>query len=138
MKELEECFRKGELKKIPENKAFASDDLKQAEFFLNEAYDLIEIKKKEMALIALYNSVFHAARALLYLDEIKEKSHYCLQKYLETHYVSSKMLSREDISMFDLLRGLRQEVQYNVIKTEFPKKLIIYTIKLKDSLKKSR
>ena len=91
-------------------------DLSQAEFFLDEANDLLGIKKKEMAVIALYNAVFHAGRALLFKDGIKEKSHLCLQKYLEEEYEKTSRLKPEDVALFDVLRGIRQEVQYGVTK----------------------
>lgn len=123
LNELEECFEKGLLKKIQKNKGFALQDIKQAEFFLNEAYDLIHIKKKEMSAIALYNAVFHAARAILFKDGIKEKSHYCLQKYLEQNYEKQKLLDSNDISLFDILRGIRQEVQYNVTRIKLEENL---------------
>lgn len=123
MTELEACFEKGLLKKIAPNKSLAFQDLKQAEFFLDEAFDLIKIKKKEMTAIALYNAVFHAARALLYRDGIKEKSHYCLQKYLEEKYEKQKLLAPEEVSLFDVLRGIRQEVQYNVSRVKFEEDL---------------
>lgn len=119
MAEADDCFEKGLLKKITPNKNLAFQDIKQAEFFLDEALDLIKIKKKEMTAIALYNSVFHAARALLYRDGVKEKSHYCLQKYLEEKYEKQKLLASEDVSLFDVLRGIRQEVQYNVTRVKF-------------------
>ncbi|PJA17411.1 MAG: hypothetical protein COX63_02790, partial [Candidatus Diapherotrites archaeon CG_4_10_14_0_2_um_filter_31_5] len=66
MNEVEDCFEKGLLKKTEKNKRIALQDISQAEFFLNEAFDLINLKKKEMAAIALYNSVFHAGKALLF------------------------------------------------------------------------
>ncbi|PIN98212.1 MAG: hypothetical protein COT90_05440 [Candidatus Diapherotrites archaeon CG10_big_fil_rev_8_21_14_0_10_31_34] len=119
LNEVEDCFEKGLLKKTEKNKRIALQDISQAEFFLNEAFDLINLKKKEMAAIALYNSVFHAGRALLFLDGIKEKSHYCMQKYLEKISADKKILSSEELSLFDLLRGIRQEVQYNINKVSF-------------------
>lgn len=80
--EVDDCFEKGLLKKAAKSKRLALQDLEQADFFLNEAFDLIDLHKKEMAAIAMYNAAFHAARALLYLEGVKEKSHYCLQKIL--------------------------------------------------------
>lgn len=118
LSEVDECFEKGLLKKIEKNKKIALGDVLQAEFFLNEGFDLIHLKKSEMAVIALYNSVFHAARSLLHINGVKEKSHYCLQKYLEEKFGKNKPLSDEDLSLFDLLRGMRQEVQYNVSRIE--------------------
>lgn len=44
--EVENCFEKGELKKVTKNARFAAQDVGQAEFFLNEAFDLIKIKKR--------------------------------------------------------------------------------------------
>ncbi len=121
--EVDDCFEKGLLKKTTKSKRLALQDLAQAEFFLNESFDLINIKKEEMAAIAMYNAAFHAARAILYLHGVKEKSHYCLQKYLEEKFSEKGMLSSEDLSLFDLLRGLRQEVQYNVTRVKFEENL---------------
>ncbi|MFH0954873.1 MAG: HEPN domain-containing protein [Candidatus Micrarchaeota archaeon] len=123
MNPLDDCFAKGLLKKTPKNITLAKEDLKQAEFFLNEAEDLLKLKKKEMACLALYNAVFHAARALLFKDGIKERSHYCLQKYIEEEYGKSSQFSAEQIALFDILRGLRQEIQYGVSKVKFEENL---------------
>ena len=76
-----------------------------------------------MACLALYNAVFHAARSLLFKDGIKERSHFCLQKYLEEEYAKSKRLSAGQTALFDILRSLRQEVQYGVAKVEFEENL---------------
>ena len=117
MKEaLNECFDKGLLKKIDKNKKFALQDLIQAKFFLNEAEDLIELDKKEMALIALYNAVFHSARAILFDEGVKEKSHYCMQKYLEEIASEGKQVTLDDVALFDSLRGIRQETQYGLVR----------------------
>lgn len=123
LSEVDECFEKGLLKRTAKSGQFALQDIKQAEFFLNESFDLIEMDKKEVATITLYNAAFHAARALLYKDGIKEKSHYCLQKYLEENYGKSGKLSSDELSLFDLLRGMRQEVQYNVTKVRIEEDL---------------
>ena len=123
MNEVDACFEKGLLKKTAKSKRLALQDLAQAEFFLNESFDLINFKKKEMAAIAMYNAAFHAARALLYLNGVKERSHYCLQKYLEERFGKVGLLDSEDLSLFDLLRGIRQEIQYNVSKVKFEENL---------------
>ena len=72
-----------------------------------------------MATIALYNAVFHAGRAILFSDGIKEKSHYCLQKYLEAKSKKPDIINLDDIALFDSLRGIRQETQYNLIRVRF-------------------
>ena len=77
----------------------------------------------EMASIALYNAIFHTSRAILFFDGIKEKSHYCLQKYLEYKSTKIKEISLDDVALFDSLRGIRQEVQYNLTKFKFEEDL---------------
>lgn len=124
MTSVENCFAKGLLKKTAKSRTMALQDLKQAEFFLNEGLDLVRFKKKEMASIALYNAVFHAGRVLLFRDGIKERSHYCLQKYLEEKYQKQGALTSGEVALFDVLRGIRQEVQYGVTKIRFEENIV--------------
>ena len=123
MTSVENCFAKGLLKKTAKSKALALQDTKQAEFFLGEALDLVGYKKKEMAILALYNAVFHAGRSLLFKDGVKEKSHYCLQKYLEEKYQKTGFFSLDEVALFDVLRGIRQEIQYGMAKVKLEENL---------------
>jgi len=110
--ELNECFSKGLLKKTIPKSRDSKRDILQAEHFLEEADDLIDLGKKEFGMIAMYNSIFHAGRAILNLDGIKEKSHHCLQKYLE----EKKIFNKEEIELFDILRVKRHQIQYDLEK----------------------
>jgi uncharacterized protein (UPF0332 family) len=113
---IEECFQKKQLIKIIKSKQIALEDLERAEKFLGDGIDLAETDKKEMAFLALYQAIFHAARAILFKDGVKEKSHYCLQKYLEEKY--SKLFTPEELALFDILRGIRQQIQYDIRKPQ--------------------
>ena len=106
-------------------------------FFLNEAFDLIGLKKKEMASIALYNAAFHSARAVLFMGGLKEKSHYCLQKYLEYKSQKEKEITLEEVALFDSLRGIRQEVQYNLTKIRFKEDLNVLYNKTEEFIEKT-
>jgi uncharacterized protein (UPF0332 family) len=117
--ELNNCFKKGELKKTIPNLRDSKQDIKQAEFFLSEAEDLIDLGKKEFVMLALYNTVFHAGRAILNIQGIKERSHYCLQKYLS----ENSTLTQEDIYLFDKLRIKRTKIQYDLEKTSITENL---------------
>ena len=114
----EECFRKGLLKTASRNPELAKKDLKQAEFFLREAEELLELNKKHIAALSLYNSFFHTARALLFKDGIKERSHYCIAKYLESHYDIEKF-----VNAFESIMSLRHNVQYSTEKVEIEEDL---------------
>lgn len=87
---LKECYEKGLLKDGEKSLRLASKSLKQAGFFLNEAQDLIDLGKKQISAMSLYNAYFHAIRALLYKDGVKERSHYCIARYLEEKYVKKR------------------------------------------------
>lgn len=101
---VEECFEQGSLKKIKPNLNYAEQSIKQAEHFLDEAQDLIEADIKDMAFIALYNASFHAARAILFRDGVKERSHYCVSKYIEEKYGEKEIITLRQAVVLDSLR----------------------------------
>lgn len=108
------CFEKGLLEKTTPSTDLARKSLRQAKFFLEEGVDLVKQGKKEMSVIALYNSFFHAARALLFKDGVKERSHYCVARYVEDAYVKRKLVGKKFLDYLDSLRELRHDAQYAV------------------------
>lgn len=114
----EECFKKGLLKKSFPQKDLAKKDLKQADFFLKEAEELLDLNKKQIAAISLYNAFFHTARSLLFKDGIKERSHYCIAKYLQNNYDIEKF-----VDAFETVMSLRHNVQYSTEKVEIEEDL---------------
>ncbi len=114
----EECLKKNLLKKTFPQPDLAKKDLKQAEFFLKETEELLDINKKQMAALSLYNAFFHTSRALLFKDGIKERSHYCIAKYLEKHYDLEKF-----INAFEVIMSIRHNVQYSTEKIEIEEDL---------------
>ncbi len=52
-----------------------------------------------MATIALYNAFFHTARALLFRDGIKERSHFCVARYIEEKYVVKGLLNGHSVPL---------------------------------------
>lgn len=115
---LKECFEKGLLKKGEKSLRLAKKSLKQADFFLNEAQDLIELGKEQIAVLSLYNAYFHATRALLYHDGVKEKSHYCIARYLEEKYVKEKKIDVKFLNAFETTMSIRHNIQYSTEKVE--------------------
>ncbi len=103
----EDCFEKGLLKKDIPNEDLAKKSLKQANFFLKETEDLIELNKKQIAVISLYNAFFHVSRSLLFKDGIKERSHYCIARYVDENYKLEKYLNA-----YETIMSIRHNVQY--------------------------
>ena len=114
MDETEKCFLEGNLKKMQPSVDLAKKSIKQARIFLQDALDLSELEKERMSIIALYNAFFHASRALLFRDGIKERSHYCIARYLEKFYFDKKILPKEFLLNLDFLREIRHETQYSL------------------------
>ncbi len=67
-----------------------------------------------MATIALYNVFFHTARALLFRDGIKERSHFCIARYIEEKYMRKGLLKADFLGYLDALRDARHETQYSL------------------------
>ena len=69
-------------------------DIKKAKKSIEIAYHKLDIAKRtfnvkiyEVSIVNAYASMFHAARALLFKDGVKEKSHYGLFIYIKEKYI---------------------------------------------------
>ena len=58
-------------------------------------------------------AMFHAARAVLFRDGLREKSHDCIARYLEK-YVDDGSLEEEWVVLLDRIRDIRHQVQYTL------------------------
>lgn len=111
---VKDCFKKRFLTKTTPSLDLAEKSLRQARFFLGQGEDMIKLDKKEMGVIALYNSFFHTARALLFRDGVKERSHFCIARYIEEMYVEKRLINQKFLDHLDVLRDMRHEAQYTV------------------------
>ena len=123
MDRLEECFGKGLLQNTNRQPDLARKDLKQAQFFLKETADLLELDKKVMAALSLYNAFFHCARALLFKDGVKERSHYCTARYLEGRYVKTNAIEAKFLDAFETIMSVRHNAQYSTEEIEIEEDL---------------
>ncbi|MCK5138983.1 MAG: HEPN domain-containing protein, partial [Thermodesulfovibrionia bacterium] len=87
-----------------------------AKYKLNLAKRLFELKIFEETITNSYSAMFHAARALLFMDGIKEKSHYALFLYIKEKY--SDKLERRFINELNTLRLESHEINYGLEKSE--------------------
>jgi uncharacterized protein (UPF0332 family) len=110
MNEYEGCFAKGMLKKSRPDEGKAKSSLKLSKENLDDARTHLENRLHKWAFIAAYTSMFHAARALMYRDGVKERSHFCLCVYVKERY-SGKIEARY-INELNLLREQRHRILY--------------------------
>src|SRR3989338_729328 len=109
---VEECFQKKLLKKIPSDRLKADASLRVAEHQLVHAHELFAEEFVNDALIHVYMSMFHAARSLLYQDGVQEKSHYAIYIYLFERY--SDKFSPEIIESFQVYQKERHNILYGL------------------------
>ena len=110
---LDECYERGLLRKVAASNDKAMQSLAQAREWVTEAGYDCDAGSLRSALMAAYMGYFHAARAVLFRDGIREKSHYCIGVYLES-YREKGLLEDVWVLQFDHMRGLRQSDQYSL------------------------
>ena len=107
---LEECFEKGLLRKeiISRNKIINS--VKLSKRFLNSAKANLKINEYEMCFIATYNSMFHAARSMLFSFGVSERSHKCMIEFLLDKIKDKDILKY--LQILDSYRIMRHKIHY--------------------------
>jgi uncharacterized protein (UPF0332 family) len=114
LNQLEECYERGLLRKVPASEEKARLSLAQAREWIREAEQDCEAGALRSGLIAAYMGYFHAARALLYRDGVREKSHYCIGVYLESYREKGLLEDGLVLQVGGHIRGLRQNDQYSL------------------------
>ena len=110
----DDCIHKRLLRKIPPSKDKASQSLKKARKWLKEAQNTAKGGTFNSSVLASYMVMFHAARAILFQDGFREKSHACIGRYLEEKYAKKGVLEKEWIHLFDHHRQIRHDDQYDL------------------------
>lgn len=122
---FEDCVKEGLLRKIPASKEKARNSIKTARNWLKEAENNLKANAFNSSVLSSYLAMFHSARAILFIDGFREKSHYCVARYLEEKYAKKNLLERKWIELLDHYRELRHSNQYGltffVIKIEAEK-----------------
>lgn len=112
--DFHDCVREGLLRNIPPSKQKAEGSLKAANKWLEEAEKGLDNEIFNSSVISSYLAMFHSARAILFFDGFREKSHYCIARYLEEKYVKKKLLENKWVELLDHHRELRHNSQYDI------------------------
>jgi len=114
---MNDCLSKGYIKPDPKAAERIPSSLEVAERFLISAQKNLNINEYEMSELASYNTIFHAARALLFNKGYIERSHVCVIITLKELYPQDHELS-ELLNTFDKIRITRHNIQYggNLVK----------------------
>jgi uncharacterized protein (UPF0332 family) len=109
---FETCLKSRKIVKFPRARRLISKELLSARQDLEEARDRLAHGKWKYATINAYYAIFHAARALLYFQGFRERSHYCLLIALEALYVQRKLLEVRFVDSFKETMTLRENADY--------------------------
>jgi len=107
---LDSCFKRGLLKKIRPDPENAKRSLELSKTNLEDARANLKIKRPRVVAISSYTAMFHAARALLYRDGIKERSHECIPIYIRERYPDLEGLA----NTLDSYRRFRHNALYGL------------------------
>lgn len=109
-----DCVNGGLLRKIPPSKDKALKSIAKAGKWLNEAESTFKGSAFNSSVLDSYMVIFHAARAILFFDGWREKSHACVARYLEEKYVKTGKLEKKWVELLDLHREIRHDDQYDL------------------------
>ncbi len=110
--EYDDCVKKGRIRPFSQGKELAAKELQLAKEDFDTAKASFKDEKYKWATIQLYYCMFHSARALLYVKNLRERSHYCLIEAIKTLYVESKKISVVTLEAFKKAKMLREEADY--------------------------
>ncbi len=77
---------------------------------IEDAVENLNIRRYRVTVVSSYTAMFHAARAILFKDGIKERSHECVPLYLKENYPELERIA----NILDAYRRLRHEAIYGL------------------------
>lgn len=124
-KDFEDCLERQKLVKFAAAKKLAQRELKTAEEDLKTAQKSLKSGNEKWAIIQAYYAMFHTARALLYSQSYREKSHYCLIVAMRAIFVEQGILDVRLVEAFQTAKVLRENADYeNEFSKESAKELL--------------
>lgn len=115
---LKRCLERKNLVKIAIDKELIKKEIAAAECDLKDSEDVFNIGKHKLATITAYYCMFHAARALLYSEGYREKSHFCLRTAIKNIFVDKNLFEPSFLDDYDMAKDLRENADY---KSDFSK-----------------
>lgn len=113
---INDCYKLRLLRNIHPDKDKSKKSLEIAKKRLKEAKLTLQFGEKlgffNTTIIESYTAMFHAARAILYIDGVQEKSHYAVFLYLKEKHSNSIPLPI--INLLNVYRTERHEALYGL------------------------
>lgn len=107
---LDECLRRGLLKRIPVDNENALRSLELSKSNIEDAAENLRIRRYRVVVVSSYTAMFHAARAILFRDGVKERSHECIPIYIKESYPQLERIA----NTLDAYRRFRHNAIYGL------------------------
>ena len=109
---FQSCLRKGKIKKFSRGRLLAQKELKLALEDLESARKSFNDKNHRWSIVQTYYSMFHSARSLLFNQNYREHSHFCLIEAIRELYVKKGSLSTLLLESLSKAKQLREAADY--------------------------
>lgn len=107
------CFKQGLLRQVRPSEEKGRMSISKSKAVLEEAEKNLGVEALDSCVVSSYMAMFHSARAILFRDGVREKSHYCVARYLEL-YVERGDLEQKWADLLDRIRDVRHAGQYDL------------------------
>jgi len=114
--ELTRLLRERKLLKIRTDRRLVLKEMEAASYDLSRARRSLDDGDAKWAIVKAYYSIFHAARALLYSKNFREKSHRALLAALRELFRNS--MEPELFDAFEQGMDMREEADYSMVYSE--------------------
>jgi uncharacterized protein (UPF0332 family) len=111
--EFKQCIENKKIVPFATGKKLVNKEISVAQNDLSEAKAGYENERYKWSTVQAYYAMFHAARALVYSKDYREKSHYCLAIALRALFVDEGNMDAQSVR--DLLNAmnLRESADYD-------------------------
>lgn len=109
---LQEAIEKKRIILFSDGPKVAAKEIETAKEDLQDAKDVLKLKKFKMATVSAYYAIFHTARALLYKKRFREKSHIQLAFAIKTLYIDEGLLPEKYYDNFIQALNFREMADY--------------------------
>ena len=110
--EYDECLQKGKIKPFSRGSVLAAKELETAASDLDSAEKTFSDGNYKWATIQVYYAMFHAARALLYSKDMRERSHYCLMVAVKELFINTRLIPAALFEALKEAKNLREDADY--------------------------
>ena len=112
--QIRRLLEERKLVKIEPDKELVSKEIKGSKYDLDKAHKSLANGDFKWATVQAYYAIFHLARALLYGEGYREKSHRALLMAVRELFVKRGKLEEEFIRKFESAMDLREEADYGL------------------------